>query len=91
MDHNRYLVKELLAKKLPTVRYHIPQAGYLAWLDLESLNLGEDPSVTLLEKGRVAFNAGHTFGKQSSQYVRLNFATSPEIITEAIERIAKVI
>jgi len=39
----------------------------------------------------VAFNAGHTFGKQSSQYVRLNFATSPEIITEAIERIAKAI
>jgi len=89
LDHNRHLIKKLLAEKLPTVRYHLPQNSYLAWLDLESLHLGEDPSKTLLEKGRVAFNAGHAFGKQCSQYVRLNFATSPEIITEAIDRIAR--
>ena len=91
LDHNRYLIKKLLAEKLPTVRYHIPQNSYLAWLDVESLNLGEDPSVTLIEKGRVAFNPGHAFGKQCNQYVRLNFATSPEIITEAIDRIARAI
>lgn len=91
LDHNRHLIKELLAEKLPTVRYHIPQNSYLAWLDVESLNLGVDPSITLLEKGRVAFNPGHAFGKQCHQYVRLNFATSPEIITEAIDRIAQAI
>jgi len=91
LDHNRHLIKELLAEKLPTVRYHIPDNGYLAWLDLESLQLGADPSVTLIEKGRVAFNPGHTFGKQCHQYVRLNFATSPEIVSEAIDRIARSI
>jgi cystathionine beta-lyase len=91
LDHNRHLIKKLLAEKLPTVRYHIPQNSYLAWLDVESLNLGEDPSVTLIEKGRVAFNPGHAFGKQCNQYVRLNFATSPEIITEAIDRIARAV
>jgi cystathionine beta-lyase len=89
LDHNRHLIKKLLAEKLPTVRYHIPQNSYLAWIDVESLNLGEDPSVALVEKARVAFNSGHTFGKQCDQYVRLNFATSPEIITEAIDRIAR--
>ena len=91
LDHNRHLIKKLLAEKLPTVRYHIPQNSYLAWLDVESLNLGVDPSVTLIEKGRVAFSPGHGFGKQCDQYVRLNFATSPEIITEAIERIARAV
>ena len=91
LDHNRHLIKKLLAEKLPTVRYHIPQNSYLAWLDLESLHLGADPSVTLIEKGRVAFSPGHAFGKQCDQYVRLNFATSPEIITEAIDRIARAI
>jgi cystathionine beta-lyase len=91
LDHNRHLIKTLLAEKLPTVRYHIPQNSYLAWLDLESLNLGENPTATLLEKGRVAFSPGHAFGKQCDQYVRLNFATSPEIITEAIDRIARSI
>jgi len=91
LDHNRHLIKDLLAEKLPTVRYHLPQNSYLAWLDVESLNLGVDPSVTLIEKGRVAFNPGHAFGKQCDQYVRLNFATSPEIITEAIERITRAV
>jgi len=91
LDHNRYMIKELLSSQLPSVRYHIPDNSYLAWLDLEALNLGENPTETLLAKGRVAFNAGHTFGKQCSQYVRLNFATSPTIITEAIHRIARVI
>ena len=91
LDHNRHMIKELLASQLPSVRYHIPDNSYLAWLDLEALNLGEDPSLTLLEKGRVAFNAGHTYGKQCSQYVRLNFATSPTIITEAIHRISRAL
>jgi cystathionine beta-lyase len=91
LDHNRYMIKELLSSQLPSVRYHIPDNGYLAWLDLEALNLGENPTETLLAKGRVAFNPGHIYGKQCSQYVRLNFATSPTIITEAIHRIARAI
>lgn len=91
LDENRHLIKNLLAAKLPSVRYHLPDNGYLAWLDVEALQLGEDPSKYLLEKGRVAFNAGHTFGPQSSQYIRFNFATSPEIVTEAIDRIARSI
>jgi cystathionine beta-lyase len=91
LDENRYLIKNLLSVKLPSVRYHIPDNGYLAWLDLESLKLGVDPSKVLLEKGRVAFNPGHAFGAQCSQYIRLNFATSPVIVTEAIERIARTV
>ena len=91
LDHNRHMLKDLLNSQLPSVRYHIPDNSYLGWLDLEALNLGEDPSVTLLEKGRVAFNAGHMYGKQCSQYVRFNFATSPTIITEAVHRIARAI
>ena len=91
LDHNRHMLKDLLDSQLPSVRYHIPDNSYLGWLDLEALNLGEDPSVTLLEKGRVAFNAGHIYGKQCSQYVRFNFATSPTIITEAVHRIARAI
>ncbi|MSO42617.1 MAG: aminotransferase class I/II-fold pyridoxal phosphate-dependent enzyme [Candidatus Planktophila sp.] len=91
LDHNRFLIRELLTAKLPSVKYHIPHNSYLAWLDMSSLNLGENPSATLLEKGRVAFNPGHSYGRQCSQYVRLNFATSPEIITEAIARIVRTL
>jgi len=91
LDHNRHMLKDLLNSQLPSVRYHIPDNSYLAWLDLEKLNLGADPAAVLIEKGRVAFNAGHIYGKQCSQYVRFNFATSPTIITEAVHRIARAI
>ena len=91
LDRNRMMIRDLLTAKLPSVRYHIPQATYLAWLDLEALSLGENPSERLLEKGKVAFNSGQSFGAQCSQYVRLNFATSPTILTDAIDRIAKVV
>ncbi len=91
LDHNRKFLATLLAEKLPSVGYRIPDTSYLAWLDLTSLNLGENPAQALLERAKVALNAGATFSATHSQFVRLNFGTSPEILTEAIERIAAAI
>lgn len=53
------------------------------------LNLGDDPAKTLLERGKVAFNGGHMYGPRHSQFIRLNFGTSPEIISEAFDRILR--
>jgi cystathionine beta-lyase len=89
LEENSLMVRDLLSAKLPSVKTHLPQSSYVAWLDLTSLNLGENPAQTLLERGKVAFNAGHMYGPQSSQFVRLNYATSPTILTEAIDRIVK--
>ena len=89
LEENSVMVRDLLSAKLPSVKTHLPQSSYVAWLDLTSLNLGENPAQTLLERGKVAFNAGHMYGVQSSQFVRLNYATSPTILTEAIDRIVK--
>ena len=91
IDKNRHLVAELIAAKTPGVGYRIPHCSYLAWLDLTSFNLGEDPSAVLIEKGKVAFVPGVRFGAQSSQFVRLNFATSPQILEEAFNRLATVL
>ena len=79
----------MLFRSLPQVGYRIPDFSYLAWLDLSALNLGENPGKTLLEKEKVAFNHGITFGPTSGQFVRFNFGTSKEIIDEAVERIVR--
>ncbi len=91
LDRNRKYLAEELSKKLPTVGYRIPDCSYLAWLDVSSLNLGEDPAQTLLEKGKVAFNPGIAFGPDSKQFIRLNFGTSRELISEGIDRIVNAI
>jgi cystathionine beta-lyase len=88
LDHNRKLVKELLAKFLPDAKYVIPESTYLAWIDISCLGLGDNASELLIENNKVAFNPGTEFGAQFGAYIRLNFATSPEIIEEGIKRLA---
>lgn len=90
LDANRTLLAELLADALPDVGYRRPQATYLAWLDCRALGLGDDPAAVLLERGRVAFSSGPAFGAPGNGFVRLNFATSPEILREAVARFASV-
>ena len=89
LDENRHFLKTLLSEKLPTVTYEIPACSYLAWIDLASLNLGDNPAKTLLEKGRVAFNPGESFSPNAKQYIRLNFATGHDVLEEAVNRIIK--
>lgn len=89
LDHNRKLISTLLAEHLPEVIYNPPQHSYLAWFDLSALNLGDEPTAVILEKTKVALNAGHIYGAQWGQFARMNFATSPEIITQAITQMAR--
>ncbi len=89
LNFNRHLISELLAEHLPEVGYNPPQHSYLAWLDLSNLELGEIPTEKILEKSRVALNPGHIYGAQWKNFARLNFATSPEIITQAITQMAR--
>lgn len=90
LDENRLLLEDLLSSKLPQARYRMPDAGYLAWIDLSGLGWGENPARRILKDARVALHYGPAFGAEGAGHVRLNFGTSPEIITEAIERIASL-
>ncbi len=91
LDANRRLLAELLAEHLPAIRYRPGDATYLAWLDCRALGLGDDPAETFLHRGRVALNSGIPFGTGGTGHVRLNLATSPEVITEAVRRMAAAV
>ncbi len=69
----------------------MPDAGYLAWIDVSGLGLGETPNERILTDAKVALVAGTNCGPAYVNHVRINFATSHEIITEALERIAKIV
>ncbi|MFZ2228060.1 MAG: aminotransferase class I/II-fold pyridoxal phosphate-dependent enzyme [Candidatus Nanopelagicaceae bacterium] len=91
LDSNRHYLAELLAAKIPQIKYRIPQNSYLAWLDMSDLNLGANPSIVLLNQGKVALNSGGSFGPHTSQFVRLNFATSHSLLDEAVNRMVVAI
>lgn len=89
LDDNRRLLAELLADELPGVRYRMPDATYLAWLDLSVLGWGDDPAAFALEHAKVALGIGPTFGASVGRgHARLNFACTPEVLSEAITRLA---
>ncbi|GGZ19060.1 cystathionine beta-lyase [Streptomyces poonensis] len=91
LDDNRRLLAGLLAEYLPAVRYTPAEATYLAWLDCRELGLGDDPADVFLRRGRVALNSGQDFGTGGAGFVRLNLATSPDLITEAVLRMAAAV
>jgi cystathionine beta-lyase len=91
LDENRNIVRKLIDTKTPTIKYRIPDFGYLAWFDVSSLGLGSDPAAQILERSKLALNAGVLYGPKHSNFVRFNFGTSEEIINQAFERLIKVL
>ncbi|WP_250030661.1 MalY/PatB family protein [Paractinoplanes maris] len=80
----------LLSSRLPALRWSPPEATYLAWLDASALGPDEEPRDRFLDEALVALEPGTRFGAAGSGYVRLNFATSPEILDEAVTRMSTV-
>lgn len=87
LDVNRRLLSDLLAEELPLGRYRVPDAGYLAWIDVSAYGWGDDPARRILRDAKVALHHGPLFGVQGIGHVRLNFGCAPDVLTEAVRRI----
>ncbi|MEO0312829.1 MAG: hypothetical protein RL140_59 [Actinomycetota bacterium] len=88
LDRNRHHLKAELARLLPSAKYEIPESTYLAWIEVEQWGLGEKTVETLIEHAKVALVPGNEHGPEYTNFVRFNFGTSPELITEGLTRIA---
>jgi cysteine-S-conjugate beta-lyase len=91
LDHHRHYLAELLAARIPAIRYRPPEASYLAWLDCTALGLGDDPSAVFLARGRVALSPGPSFGRPGVGHARLNMGTSRQILAAAVDRMASAL
>jgi cystathionine beta-lyase len=90
LDGSRRLLRDLVTRHLPQVRYRPPEGTYLAWLDCTALDLPRSPGALVTERARVTVVDGPAFGDGGAGSFRLNFATPRPILTEMIERIAAV-
>lgn len=89
LDELRSHVRSILDEHgFNAVRYDVPQASFLAWLDCRALGLGDNPAHEFLKKGDVAVYPGHVFGAQGRGFVRFNFGTSTDIVREAVRRMS---
>lgn len=87
---NKAFFAEELHRQIPQLSYTPSEGTYLAWVDCSPLGL-ELPGRDFHDVGRVRFSFGQEFGPDSVQFVRVNLASSREIITEGIRRMAKTL
>ena len=81
---NRSTVGEALP---PEIDYLAPDATFLAWLNCDNLNLrAREPFEFFESEAGVKLFAGRSFGSDGATFVRLNFGTYPEILTEILDR-----
>ncbi|TYL51716.1 aminotransferase class I/II-fold pyridoxal phosphate-dependent enzyme [Nocardioides sp. BGMRC 2183] len=105
LEANRALLGDLVAEHLPAVGYLKPEGTYMAWLDCRQVPAAAMPSTTTAtsfsdligpaklfhDEAKVAVSSGHVFGSGGAGRIRLNFATSTSILTEALTRMGRAL
>jgi cystathionine beta-lyase len=91
LEGNRRSLSELLAERLPGVRWTPPEGTYLAWLDCRELALPASAGEFFLERAGVAMIDGPECGAPGAGHVRLNFATPRPLLTAIVDRMADAV
>lgn len=86
LQSNRDYLFDYVQEHLPGVSMAKPEGTYLAWLDCRKAGIESNPYEFFLEKGRLAFNDGLSFGQDGEGFVRLNFGCPRSMLEEALKR-----
>lgn len=84
-DNYRYL-KEELAARLPKATVCCLDATYLVMLDLRAY-CGEDCQAFVQGKAKLGVDYGEWFGEQYRGFIRMNLATDPALVRQAVENL----
>lgn len=85
---NRDRLTAWISDHAPQTRYAPSQGTYLAWFDVRSYPWSEHPADYLKERAKVGLSDGSSFAPAGLGHVRLNFATYPDVLEEALARLA---
>jgi len=68
------------------------EATYLAWLDCKGMKLKDKELRNFfIKEAKLGLNAGLSFGREGSGFMRLNFAVSSQMMSEVIQRLEKAL
>jgi cysteine-S-conjugate beta-lyase len=88
LDANRAHLAQSIHDRLPGIVHVPPEATYLAWMDCRALGWAEEPAERFAAGG-VRLSPGADFAAPG--FARLNFATSPAVLDDIVERMAAVV
>ena len=83
---NFCFLRDYLQKNLPMLQLHETEGTYLAWVNIAALGMSaEELCRDLAAEVHVLFNPSGMYGGKN--YVRINLATSREVLAQALERL----
>lgn len=93
LDDNFAFVKAFLTRELPEAVMYIPEATYLAWVDMnQCLPQGTDLPDFFANKAGVLLEGGNSlFVGNAEGYIRLNLAMPRSIIETGLTRMAQAV
>ena len=91
LETNRDHLFACVQSELPELSMVKPEGTYLAWLDCREAGIPGNPCEFFLEEGRLAFNDGSSFGKGGEGFVRLNFACTRQVLSQALQRMKEAL
>lgn len=78
-------LKDFLNEKIPDIKFEIPEASYLAWLDVSELDMSdEEIQNKLIKLGKVGIMSGVTYGEKN--YLRMNIGCPRVKLEEGLRR-----
>ncbi len=79
---------QYIDQHLPKVKYLVPQASYLVFLDFRLLGLSQKELVSFCtNKAHLALVDGSVFGEEGKGFMRINLASPRSIIQKALEQL----
>ena len=88
IKENMEFVKDFLEKNLPDFKFKLPDATYLAWIDIRDVPFtSKQVQDALVHVGKVAIMAGETYGME--KYLRLNCGCPKSKLEDGLNRLKK--
>ena len=79
---------QYIDEHLPKVKYLVPQASYLVFLDFRALDLSQKELVAFCtNQAHLALVDGSVFGKEGTGFMRINLASPRSVIKKALDQL----
>ncbi len=92
LEDNLSYANDFINNKIAKVKTYKPEGTYLMWMDFKDLGLkSKDLNKFLINKARIALDAGTWFGSGGEGYMRLNVACPHKLLEQGLNRIKAAI
>lgn len=87
IEGNMKLIEDFMKTEFPDVKFHCPQATYLAWIDMRSVPFTSNQiQKALVDVGGVGIMNGEVYGENGKGFLRLNAGCPKAKLMEGLQR-----